>query len=201
MIPLYLDLSDKKAVVFGGGPVGQRKAAYLSKEASVTIVDRSDGPCPPGVTRVRAELKDSLDLIRKSDIVVAATDSYETYDIICREARARGKMFNRADGNGTFLIPSLVERRNFSVAVSTEGRSPGMSKILKDHIDKQLPPEWEQMVDLMEKVRQALKDSVPDQRRRETVLRALTEDREVWRSLSFGTETAFQLAMRKAVTL
>lgn len=201
MIPLYLDLSEKRALVFGGGPVGQRKAAYLAKQATVMIVDHHDGPSPQGVTRINAELNDSLHLIEIVDMVVAATDSPDTNDLICKEARAKGKMFNRADGTGTFLIPSLVERRNFSVAVSTEGRSPGMSRLLKEHIDKHLPAEWEDMVDLMERLRQELKGKIPEQSRREKILRTLSEDPDIWSALPAGNGSAYRLAMRKAVEM
>lgn len=198
MIPLFLDLKGKHAVVYGAGPVGQRKAAFLAREAEVTMVDRHFLSSPNNVNFVQGEVLEQLQLMEGADLVVAATDDAALNELICEEAAARGKWYNRADGTGTFLIPSMVERANFRVAISTEGRSPGMSRLLKEHIDRNLPPTWEQMVELMEMVRGQLKAEVPEQVRRESVLRKLSADPEIWESLSLGMEAAFQMAMRKA---
>ncbi|MBN1109925.1 MAG: bifunctional precorrin-2 dehydrogenase/sirohydrochlorin ferrochelatase [Methanomassiliicoccales archaeon] len=199
MIPLFLDLRGKKAIVFGCGPVGQRKAVYLAKQADVTVVDRSPGPAPEGARRILGDARSHLHLLQQADLVVAATEDGELNDLICREASDLGIWFNRADGTGSFLIPSVVERRNFTVAVSTEGRSPGMSRHIREHLDLCLPPEWEDMVQVMEMVRQELRSVVEDPHARERTLRTLSEDQEVWEALSSGTEAAFRTAMRKAV--
>jgi siroheme synthase (precorrin-2 oxidase/ferrochelatase) len=73
-----------------------------------------------------------------------------------------------------------------------------MSRLLKEHIDRNLPPTWEKMVELMEMVRHQLKAEMPEQLRREGMLRKLSEDPEIWASLDQGVDVAFQLAMRKA---
>src|SRR5438045_1409021 len=45
MFPVFLDVTGKRVVVVGGGPVGQRKAAAArAAGAAVTIID----PEPPG---------------------------------------------------------------------------------------------------------------------------------------------------------
>jgi len=58
MLPLWLDLSSRKAVVFGGGPVGRRKAAYLAAEAEVIIVSETfNGDLPLSVRTVKVQLR------------------------------------------------------------------------------------------------------------------------------------------------
>ena len=44
MIPLVLDLAEKRVVVFGGGAVGLRKAKYFKDEADVKVVSREFDP-------------------------------------------------------------------------------------------------------------------------------------------------------------
>ena len=44
MIPLFVDCSGKRIVIFGGGEVASRKAAYFSREADVLVVSRSFSP-------------------------------------------------------------------------------------------------------------------------------------------------------------
>ena len=57
------------------------------------------------------------------------------------------------------------------------------------------------MVDLMERLRQELKGMIPEQHRRENILRSLSEDPEIWSALPAGNGSAYRLALRKAVEL
>jgi len=43
MLPLILGLAGRKVVIFGGGPVGARKAAFFSGECKVLVASRSFG--------------------------------------------------------------------------------------------------------------------------------------------------------------
>jgi precorrin-2 dehydrogenase/sirohydrochlorin ferrochelatase len=40
MIPLFVDCAGKRIVIFGGGDVASRKAAFFSGEAEVLVVSR-----------------------------------------------------------------------------------------------------------------------------------------------------------------
>jgi len=200
LLPLFLDLSGRRAVVFGAGPVGLRKAAYLAREAQVTMVDRCAVEVPEGVRLIIGDALDNLHLIGGSDIVVAATGDRSVDERVCEEAGRRGKLINRSDGPGNFLIPSIVERRNFTVAISTLGRSPGMSRHISKVIDASLPPSMEGMVDLTEALRDQLKGELPDAREREGRVRRLLEDPEVWKALGEGPEKALERARRRVLS-
>ena len=138
MLPIWLDLHARKAAVFGGGAVGRRKANYLAGEAEVKVISKKfvDGFLPQ-VQLVEGEINEHLvHTIGWADLVIAATNDRDLNDAIAAEAAVQGKYCNRADGVSTFLIPSLVERDNYKVAISTEGRSPGMSKYLRLELDR-----------------------------------------------------------------
>ena len=201
MLPLWFDLSSRKAVVFGGGEVGRRKANYLASEAEVTVVSREfvDG-FQPSVSLRRGSVEESLqEMVRWADLVVAATNDPELNNIIAGEAAAQGKFCNRADGISTFLIPSVVERENYKVAVSTEGRSPGMAKFLRLELDRLLDRRYDRMVALQEDLRRAAKEAVPSQREREERLWEVLQDGGVWSALESDTGKARELAMRIVV--
>ena len=55
MIPLFVDCSARRIVIFGGGTVAARKAAYFSGHAEVTVVSRSFVPAFDELTITRQE--------------------------------------------------------------------------------------------------------------------------------------------------
>ena len=50
--PLFVDFTGKKVVIFGGGAVGERKAAYFAG-ADVTVVSREFSPGLEAMSGVR----------------------------------------------------------------------------------------------------------------------------------------------------
>ncbi len=160
-----------------------RKALYLGREADVVIIDRNEPMAPEGICCMQGEASANLHLIDQADLVVAATGDPAADEMICQRAIANGIPYNRSDGPGGFLIPSVVNRRNYTVAVSTLGRSPGMSRHIRLYLEEQLPRVFEDMVDLTEVLREELKGSVPDPADREGRLRRMLENRSIWEAL------------------
>lgn len=201
MLPLLIDLRGWKAVVFGGGQVGMRKANYLAEEAEVTVVSREfvDG-FADGITKVRAEIGPDLrEWVERADIVVAATDDRALNDEIALAATSLGRPCNRADAPSTFMIPSVVRRKNYLVAVSTLGRSPAMSRYLRSKLEAELDEGIDRMVALQEKLREEAKGIIPEQRDRERLLWEVIEDPAVWDALSRGEEEALRTARDRLV--
>ncbi|MEM0448223.1 MAG: bifunctional precorrin-2 dehydrogenase/sirohydrochlorin ferrochelatase [Methanomassiliicoccales archaeon] len=199
MLPLLLDLRGKRIAVLGAGKVGLRKARYLSQEAEVRLVDR-EAPRSEvsGAQFVQADLHESFSaFVSTADMVVAATDDEELNSQIEREAKVRGKWCNRADGMSTFLIPSVVRRDGFIIAVSTEGRSPAMSRFIREWLEQSIPKEFEDMVRLQEKLRSWAKENIKGQERREDFLWSVLKDDEVWNALRTNSQAAFELAVSK----
>lgn len=201
-MPLLLDMSGKHVVVFGGGEVGLRKAIFFSREAEVIVVSRSFvagfQTLGPKVRKIVSAIgPEHEQLINEADFIVIATGDRELNDRLEAIAKSNGKYCNRADGLSTFLIPSVVERRNFLVAVSTMGRSPGMSRFLKGEIDDKLGPEFSSMVDLQQDLRERVKASIPDQSARERLLWDVLKDEEIWHSLRHDPVQAREMALRK----
>lgn len=201
MLHLVLDLKGKSAVVFGAGPVGLRKANYLAQGADVTVVARDFADGFDGRVKLRrCEIGDVIDeMVAGADLVVAATDDRGLNDRIAGAAARRSVFCNRADGVSTFLIPSVVERDNYKVAVSTEGRSPGMSKYLRLELDRLLPPRYDLMIRLQEELREEAKRALPSQRDREERLWLVLQDEQVWNLLETDPVKARELAMARLV--
>lgn len=202
MLPLILDTRGKRAVVFGGGEVGLRKARFFAREAAVTVISRSYVPefetLDSNITKIVSEIgPDQEDQIDEADFVIVATENRVLNDRLEARAIKAGKYCNRADGVSSFLIPSMVEGRNFILAISTLGRSPAMSRYLRDFLEETLGPEMSAMIDLQEELREMARGMIADQVSREKFLWNILEDRSIWDELVRDPEKARSMALEK----
>lgn len=199
MIPLMIDLSGRHVVIFGGGAVGARKAAFFAREARVTVISRSFLPAlhSPGIERVEAECAGMDEaglraLIGDAFLVVAATSDPGLNGRIGRAARSAGALFNNADGEaGDVLVPSVVRGERYLLAISTGGASPAIPRFLREHLEAAFP-HLDAMIGVQARLRDDLKEGVGSQEERQQILRAVLHDPEAWSCLTSGEDVAYQ---------
>ena len=202
-MPLYLDLRSKRVVVFGGGEVGLRKASYLAKEAKVIVVspDFSEDLVQSGLEFVKEDAMANLSRwVGWADMVVAATNDRHVNERIVEECARQSRPCNCADGVSTFLIPSTVERDGYTVAISTIGRSPAMSKYLRIMLEGKLTAEYDRMILLQEELRANAKGKIALQKDRERFLWEVLQDEDIWQEIRSGDiDAARRLAEARMV--
>lgn len=201
-MPVFVDFSCKKVVVFGGGVVGERKVKYFAP-AEVVVVSPRFTECLEAMgadgliklERRAVALNDVGPIIEGAFLVVAATGDRALNDGIARIAGESGILVNNATGESPVIVPSLLQKGCMAVAISTGGRSPALSKYLRLRIEASLGEEIGKMAALQERLRGHLKKAVPAQKRREEVLWAVLEDPSVWEALKESEEKAFKAAL------
>jgi len=202
MIPLLHDFTDATVLVFGGGPVGARKARRFAREAQVVVVspdftDRDFG----GAELVRAapdadEIAGWLERTAPA-LVVAATDDDAINDAIADAAHERGTLINRADRSGerdpgSVVVPATVRDDPVVVSVATGGQAPALSKYLRQELEETLSGVGE-MARVCATVREELKSrDVAADRRRKIVTNAVNST-DVWTALRTGTSNSSQV--------
>jgi len=201
--PLFIDFKGRKVVVIGGGSVGERKAVFF-KAGDVTVVSPEfthaleamgrDGSVK--LHRMAVKPEDLCGLIEGAFLVVAATGDPHLNEAIVREAAERGVLANSATCDAPVIVPSVVRKSGVELAISTGGRSPAMAKFLRKWLEAALGEDIERMLVLQDRVRQDLKESVPEQRRREAVIQKILEDPDIWDTLEVSTDAAYEMAMR-----
>lgn len=187
MIPLMVSFAGKTVIIFGGGRVAARKAAFFSREARVRVFSRSfSEELEPVSCEKKHCLVDSLtdrevrNLVSGVFLVVGALSDSSENDRIGRICREKGVLFNNADGEaGDVVVPSLVEGRNFCIAVSTGGKSPAIPRFIRERIEASYPA-LDVMIDLQESLRLLLKESAISQEKRAELLNAVLRDDGVW---------------------
>ncbi|HUH78599.1 MAG TPA: bifunctional precorrin-2 dehydrogenase/sirohydrochlorin ferrochelatase [Methanoregula sp.] len=188
MIPLFVDCSGRRVVIFGGGKVAERKARFFRGEADVTVVSRSFGdkftdiPVERIAMDVHKALDDSLEeLVGGAFLVVGALSDPEQNNRIGAICRGRGILFNNADGEaGDVTIPSVTRGKNYTLAISTRGNSPAVSRFIRERLEAEYPA-LDAMIGLQADVRKRLKACEPSQQERNVILRDILDDPEAWR--------------------
>lgn len=147
--PVFLDIADKKCAVIGGGEVASRKVQrLLDCGAKVSVVS-------PELTSELAALKDadrishnaceySREFISGVALVIGATDDEKTNLMIARDARENGIPVNIVDDpqKCDFILPSIVERGDLVIAISTGGNSPALARHLREELESRYGEEY-----------------------------------------------------------
>jgi precorrin-2 dehydrogenase/sirohydrochlorin ferrochelatase len=192
VIPLVHDFEGESVLVVGGGPVGARKARRFAREADVTVLSpefaAEDFGNAERVT-VAPEPEDASDWVSRVDpvLVVAATSDDAVNDAFAAAAREAGALVNRADQSGSrdadsVVVPATVRDDPVSVAVSTGGASPALSKFLREAVESHLDGAGD-MAALSAEIRSELQAAgVPPAERRDAV-RAVVRSGPVWKAL------------------
>jgi precorrin-2 dehydrogenase/sirohydrochlorin ferrochelatase len=190
MIPLFVDCSGKRIVIFGGGEVASRKAAYFSREADVLVVSRSFShkmsllPVERQMLetgRVSDEVLNGI--IDRTFLVIGALSDPVQNNRIKNLCMTREILFNNAEGEaGNVIIPSVTGGDNYLLAISTKGNSPAVSRFIREHLEAQFPA-LDEMIALQRDLRAQLKPTEPSQSRRNAILWEVLNDRELWKTL------------------
>ncbi len=173
--PAFLLIQGKACLVVGGGSVAARKIIPLSKAgANVTVVS------PELHNDIKAMLEDGKihykqrtfqpDDLENTAIAIAATDDVVLNQSIAEAAKARNipiNVVNDPDA-GTFIMPSIVERDPVTIAVSSGGASPVLSRLLRARLETMIPGNFGKLASLVAQFRQRAIDTFPviQQRRR-----------------------------------
>jgi precorrin-2 dehydrogenase/sirohydrochlorin ferrochelatase len=199
MIPLFINCSGRRVVIFGGGAVAARKAGYFADEARVVVVSRSfvhkieTLPVKTKSVDVQAASDEKLiAIIGNAFLVIGALSDPAQNNRIGSICKKKGILFNNADGKtGDMILPAVSSGENFTLAISTGGSSPAVSRFIREHLEQELP-ELDAMIGLQRRLREELKKKAPDQIRRNEILRKVLEDQSVWRALKKDPDRAWE---------
>jgi precorrin-2 dehydrogenase / sirohydrochlorin ferrochelatase len=199
--PLFVDFTGKKVVIFGGGAVGERKAAYFAG-VEVIVVSQEFSPglrAMSGVRLVSCDVNaDAVPvLIEGAFLVVAATGDPALNREIARVGGEAGIMVNSAEGGSDVILPSKIVQGDIMIAISTGGQSPAMARYLRQRLEESLGSELSDMVRLQSELREVLKKKVKSQEEREHLLWLVLGDRSIWDALKTSYSDAKHLAIEK----
>ena len=169
LLPIFLNIKNKKCVVVGGGEVAFRKATLLLRAgANLHIVAplvsdelrklRVDRDCT--ITLKKFEEADLNDAI----LVVAATDDLEINERVSVIASKLNIPVNVVDQPHlcSFIMPSIVDRSPIVVAISSGGTSPILTRKLKELNETMIPGRIDKLAELLGSFRGRVKNEIDD---------------------------------------
>jgi uroporphyrin-III C-methyltransferase/precorrin-2 dehydrogenase/sirohydrochlorin ferrochelatase len=143
-LPITLKLTDRPCLVVGGGYVALQKVRVLAAAgARIRLV------APVVAAELRAlaacdiaERPFAPDDLTGVAFVIAATDDPALNDQIYQLAHRRGVLVNVVDDPARcdFLFPSILRRGELSIAVSTDGASPALARLLREALEPEFSP-------------------------------------------------------------
>lgn len=178
--PITLDVTDRLAVIVGGGAVALRKAKGLiagGAQRIRCIAPQIHPDMPAGVQRIEREFV--AEDLQDAGLVFAATDDPAVNDTVVAEARRRGVLVNRADSDeelaGDFSVPAMMRRDHVIVSISTEGSPALAAQIRNDLLDK-LDERMVDMAGVMSRLRPAVLESGLSAEERRELFRSLVQE-------------------------
>ncbi|NBD25894.1 precorrin-2 dehydrogenase/sirohydrochlorin ferrochelatase family protein [Paenibacillus glycinis] len=189
--PMMVNLSGKRCVVVGGGPVAERKTLGLldgGAGALIVVAPRATAQLEKlaaagSIALRRREYRDSD--AEGAFLLIAASDDRALNARLAEYAESRGILVNTADlgDRGSFITPSVVRRGELVIALTTGGASPALTALLKRKLDGEYGPAYERFVDRLHALRKRVLAKVGDPGLRASVLRLAAEElpnRETW---------------------
>lgn len=176
LLPVFLKLAGRKAVLVGAGRVASAKLpALLAAEAEVNVVAPAISPAiaaaPVAVFR-RAFVPADLD----GAWVAIAAATPEVNREVATAAEERRIFVNAVDDppNASAYLGGVVRRSGVTVAISTNGDAPALAGLLREGLDALLPTDLDDWIETARCLRPEWKArNTPMPERRPQLLEAL----------------------------
>ena len=164
-LPIFINTREKPCIVIGGGDIALRKINLLLKAKA-----KVDCLSPLFCKGIKNLSKNGhITLINKSfdqtdikdySIIIAATDDSSVNSSISAIAHVKKIPVNVVDSPelSSFIMPSIVDRSPLIIAVSSSGKAPVLSRIIRAKLETVIPSAYGILADIAGEYRQKVKD-------------------------------------------
>ncbi len=181
--PIYLELSNRRAVVIGAGSVAARIVQTLHEAgARVTVIAEHVKPAmEEAFSLPNVEL--ILAIYQKHYLAGATLAVTATHDPVlnkkvfhdCQELEVLCNVVDQPE-LCDFYMPAIVKRGDLQIAIGTDGNCPAYSGHVRRKLEESFTEEHGRFVEQLEKTRQHILTEIADANQRKAVLGRLTSD-------------------------
>jgi precorrin-2 dehydrogenase/sirohydrochlorin ferrochelatase len=194
--PVVLQLRGKRCVIIGGGVIAERKVLGLLEAGaddvllvSPSVTAKIERLAEEGKLRLeRREYKEED--ANEAWLIFAATNDKRVNAAIAADGARFGILVNAADepDNSTFISPSVVRRGDLLLAVTASGASPALSQRIKQELESQYGPRYEEITNQLRRLRDRTLDLIIDEQERRAVLKLAAEEAVQFNHNHFDTD-------------
>jgi precorrin-2 dehydrogenase len=152
MLPISVDLERIRVMLVGDGAAARRRLALLDEAGAEALEVYAPLPEPTLVAMAGARLRrrlPSADEIARAQLVFAAGVAEPVAVAIRGAAQQAGVLVNVEDDRerSDFHSAAVFRRGDLTVAVSTNGKSPGLAALMRAMLEQRFGPEWAMRLD------------------------------------------------------
>ena len=189
-----LNLQDKKIIIIGGGKEAQKRINSILKQGCdiIVISDTVNSQINKLIkTKKIKSIKQKITDIKfisklKPDMIITTTNNKKINQKIINYAKRKKIIAYSSDNpeNSDFSNPSIIDFENIvQIAIFTGGKSPIMSKRIKDRSEKIfkkiITKEDIAQIKIQKIAREIAKETIPTQEQRKECLRSIINDNEI----------------------
>jgi len=180
LFPIFLKLAGRCCLLVGAGKTAEEKIpSLLASDATVSVV------APAATPKIQAWARDEKLFWAKKRfesrdldgifLAVVASSSKAVNRAVFQEAQQRGILCNvvRDRSYCDFYYPAVVRRGPLQIAISTAGHSGALAQRLREELEYQFGPEWEDLLRWLGAARSSLYADPLSPRKRRTLLHKL----------------------------
>jgi uroporphyrin-III C-methyltransferase / precorrin-2 dehydrogenase / sirohydrochlorin ferrochelatase len=195
LLPVFLNLRRRPVLVVGGGSVALQKIrVLLDAGADVTVIAPAISANIESLAvagKVAVHRRD----FRAGDVehfsaVIGATDDPAVQRRIADDARSVNIPVNIVDTPElcTFYFSSVFQKGDLTIAVSTNGKSPTLGKIIRDAIAEEYSEGYPEILESVGDLRADVIRTIPDVESRKKLFEQMVRSELERRSLSPGVK-------------
>ena len=194
-----LRVEGKKTLVIGGGTLGERKVkSLINHNADVTIISETftqaltdlgnQGKVTLVEQRLGNEATQLRTHIRDSMLVFAATNDPDLNQLVSKLARESRIIVCAVDMPEIcdFYSPAVFQKGSIRVGICTDGKSPIISKVLKERLTAQVTEIDSLSLEVQYHARELAKKKINDSSVRRDTLYQIFNDSEINEKLESG---------------
>jgi precorrin-2 dehydrogenase/sirohydrochlorin ferrochelatase len=209
MLPLYVAVSGKRIIVFGGGSVAERKIRQIlvtcrdSTEGNATI-DVYSLAFTPWIAEqckeqtlhcfhcdLRDQNRDVAELLKEAFLVLICTSDGLLNEQLFAEAAKTDALINYAD-KGNVFMSSVIKKGGMLISISTDGKGPAMARYLREKISALIGEQEGKMLQIQAYLRGYLKEKIVEEEKRREILNRVLRDFDCWAALDAPVDVAQQ---------
>ena len=189
-----LNLQSKKIIIIGGGNEAQKRInSVIKQKCDIIVISDSINSQIDKLAKskkiklIKQKITDTKFILKlKPNLIITTTDDRKMNQKIIKDAKNKGIMVYSSDNpeDSDFSNPAIMDFENIiQIAIFTGGRSPAMSKKIKDKSEKLfkkiITKEDIAQIKIQKRAREMAKEIIPTQEQRRECLRSIISDNEI----------------------